>query len=231
MRSTPVLASALVRPALVLTAVCSSRRWLGTSCTEYSPGMSLASVQGSTVHGSGGGGNMSNDGGGWDGIQTCGGVGIGDSGMSGGGAEDQGGVGYKDGVGGSTGGGGDRRGGRPVGDGSGGDGDDGGSDDAVGDAGNGGKGDRGNGGAVTGLLPTEELSALVGLGATPAWACCARRWLSCTACIPIARARWLVSAPVATTTPGGSGGHVPHATGHLVRAMKYEAHAEGCAEK
>ncbi len=60
---TVVLASALVRPVLLLTAVCSSRRWLGTSCTEYSPGMSLASVQGNTVHGSGGGNNMGNDGG------------------------------------------------------------------------------------------------------------------------------------------------------------------------
>ena len=67
MRPTPVLASALSRPALVLTEVCSSRRWLGASCTECSP-MSLASVQGSTVHGSGGGGILGNDGGGWDGI-------------------------------------------------------------------------------------------------------------------------------------------------------------------
>ena len=66
MRPTPVLASALSRPALVLTEVCSSRRWLGASCTECSP--SLASVQGSTVHGSGGGGILGNDGGGWDGI-------------------------------------------------------------------------------------------------------------------------------------------------------------------
>ena len=57
MRPTPVLASALNRPTLVLTAVCSSRRWLGTSCTEFSPGMSLALVQGSTVHKSGKGGN------------------------------------------------------------------------------------------------------------------------------------------------------------------------------
>ena len=218
------LSSALSRPALVLTAACSSRRWLGTSCR----GMSLALVQGSTVHGSGGGGNMSNDGGGWDGVRTCGGVGIGDSAMGGGGAEDQGGVGlesrgYKDSVGGSTSGGGDRRDGRPVGDGSG--------VDGVGDAGKGGKRDRGNGGAVTGLLPAEGLSALVGLGTTPAWVCCARRSLSCTVCIPTASARWLVSAPVEAITPGGSGGHVPHATGHLVRAMKYEAHAEGCAEK
>ena len=96
----------------------------------------------------------------------------------------------------------------------------GGSDHGEGDAGEGGKRDRGNGGAITGLLPAEELSALVGLGATPAWACCARRWLSCTACIPTARARWLVSAPVEKTTPGGSGGHVPHATGQLVRAKE-----------
>ena len=177
---TAVLASALVRPALVLTAVCSSRRWLGTSCTEYSPGMSLASVHGSTVHGCGGGGNMGKERGGWDGIRTCGGVGIGDSGMGGGGAEDQGGAGaesggYTDSLGGSTGGGDDRRGGGRVGDGSGVDGDDGASNHGVGDAGNGGKGDRGNGGAVTGLLFTEVLSALVRLGATPPWACCARR--------------------------------------------------------
>ena len=235
MRPTAVLASALVRPVVVLTAVCSSRRWLGTSCTEYSTAMSLASVQGSAVHGSGGGGKMGKEGGGWDGIRTCGVIGIGDSGMGGGGAEDQGGGpesgGYKDSVGGSTDGGGDRRGGGRVGDGSGVDGDDGGSDHGVGDADNGGKGDCGNEGAVTRLLPAEVLSALVRLGTTPAWACCARRWLSCTACVPTARARWLVSAPVETTTPGGSGGHVPHATGHLVRAMKYEAHAEGCAEK
>jgi hypothetical protein len=206
MRPTAVLASALIRPVLVLkkavivrsrpvlftvvlftvvlftvlllTAVCSSRRWLGTSCMENSPGMSLASVQGSTVHESGGGDNMGHDGGGWDGIRTCGGVRIGDSGMGGGGAEDQGGVGpesggYKDSVDGSTDWGGVRRGGGRVGDGSGVDGDDGGSDHGVGDAGEGGKGDRGNGGAVAGLLPAEELSALVGLGATPAWACCA----------------------------------------------------------
>ena len=178
MRPKAVLASALVRPVVVLTAVCSSRRWLGTSCMECSPGMSLASVQGSTVHGSSGSDNMGNNGSGWDCIRTCGGVGIGDSGMGGGGAEDQGGGGpesggYKDSVDGSTNEGGERRGGRRVGDGSGVDGDDGGSDHGVGDAGNGGKGDRGNGGAVTGLLPAEELSALVGLGATPAWACCA----------------------------------------------------------
>ena len=52
MRLTTVLASALVRPALVLTWVCSSRRWLGTanSRPRCNPGASLASVQGSTVH-------------------------------------------------------------------------------------------------------------------------------------------------------------------------------------
>ena len=57
MRLTAVLASALVRSATVLTAVCSSRRWLGTSCMECNPeaSLSLASVQGSPVHGSGGG--------------------------------------------------------------------------------------------------------------------------------------------------------------------------------
>ncbi|KOO35469.1 hypothetical protein Ctob_007932 [Chrysochromulina tobinii] len=43
------LASALVRPALLLTAVCSSRRWLGTGCS-YSPGASLALVQGSMLY-------------------------------------------------------------------------------------------------------------------------------------------------------------------------------------
>ena len=44
-----------------LCGVCpckkSSRRWLGTSCMECNPGasLSLALVQGTTVHGSGGG--------------------------------------------------------------------------------------------------------------------------------------------------------------------------------
>ena len=85
MRPTAVLASALVRSATVLTAVCSSRRWLGTSCTEYCPGVSLALVQGSMVHGSGGGGVMGDDGGGGGGFQTCGGDGIGGSSMDGGG--------------------------------------------------------------------------------------------------------------------------------------------------
>ena len=64
------LASALVRPALSLTWVCSSRRWLGTaSCRpRYNPGTWLASVQGSTVHGSaisddqGGGGDCTRTG-------------------------------------------------------------------------------------------------------------------------------------------------------------------------
>ena len=73
---------------------------------------------------------------------------------------------------------------------------------------------------MTGLLPAEVLSALVRLETTTAWACCARRWSSCTAFIPKARARLLASAPVETTTPGGSGGHVPHATGQLVCAME-----------
>jgi hypothetical protein len=50
MRPMAVLASALVRPVVVLTAVCSSRRWLGTCCTEYSPGTSLALVQGSKLY-------------------------------------------------------------------------------------------------------------------------------------------------------------------------------------
>ncbi|KOO28800.1 hypothetical protein Ctob_009098, partial [Chrysochromulina tobinii] len=45
-----VLASALVRPALLLTVVCSSRRWLGTCCTENSLGTSLALVEGSMLH-------------------------------------------------------------------------------------------------------------------------------------------------------------------------------------
>ena len=54
---TAVLASAMSRLSTVLTEVCSARPWLGRCCTEYSPGTSssLASVQGSTVHGSGGG--------------------------------------------------------------------------------------------------------------------------------------------------------------------------------
>jgi hypothetical protein len=80
-----MLASALSRPATVLTAVCSIRRWLGTSCTEYNPGVSLALVQGCVVHGNGGGGVRGDVGGGGGGIQTCGGGGIGGSGMSGGG--------------------------------------------------------------------------------------------------------------------------------------------------
>jgi len=119
--------------------------------------------------------------------------------------------------------GGGERGGTGVGDGSGGDKDDGGSDRGVGDAGEGGKEDRGNGGAVTGLLPAEVLRALVRLGTTTAWACCARRWSICTACILTSRAPWLVSAPVEATTPdrsGGGGGHVPHATGQVVRAKE-----------
>ena len=72
MQLTAVLASALSRPALVLTWVCSSRRWLGTaSCRpRYNPGSLLASVQGSTVHGSAISGNH---GGGGDGIRTGGG--------------------------------------------------------------------------------------------------------------------------------------------------------------
>ena len=98
----------------------------------------------------------------------------------------------------------------------------------VGDADEGGDGGRGNERDVTRLLlPAEVLEVLVRLGTTPAWACCARRWWSCSACNPAAKARWVVSAPVAR----GSGGHVPHATGQLVRAMEYEAHVEGCAEK
>ena len=100
----------------------------------------------------------------------------------------------------------------------------------AGDADEGGDGGRGNERDVTRLLlPAEVLEVLVRLGTTPAWACCARRWWSCTACIPAARARRVSS--VETTTPGGSGGHVPHATGHSVRAKESEAHAEGCAEK
>ena len=69
MQQTAVLASALVRPALVLTWICSSRRYLGiASCRPwYNPGTLLASVQGSTVHGSA----ISGDhGGGGDGTQT-----------------------------------------------------------------------------------------------------------------------------------------------------------------
>ena len=100
MWATVVLASALVRPATVLTAVCSSRRWLGTSCTECIPGMlSLALVQGSTVHGSGEGNNRPDDGSGRDGIQTGGGRRIGGSGKGGGGDDDKdpGGVGPESG--------------------------------------------------------------------------------------------------------------------------------------
>ena len=242
MWATAVLASALVRPATVLTAVCSSRRWLGTSCTEYIPGMSLALVQGSTVHGSGKDDNRADDGSGRDGIQTGGGRRIGGSGKGGGGDDDKdpGGAGpesggYMDSVGrgidgwlaraavgrggGSLGGG---RGGKVVGDGGGGDVETGGSDDAVGDAGKGGKGGRGNGGPVKGLLPAKVLSALVRLGTTTSWACCARR-SCCNTCIPTATSRGLDSALVEAITPGGSGkgdGHVSHATGHLVRATK-----------
>ena len=202
--------------------------------------MSLALVQGSTVHGSGKGDNRADDGSGRDGIQTGGGRRIGGSGKGGGGDDDKdpGGVGpesggYMDSVGrgidgvgegGGRGGGslGGGRGGKVVGDGGGGDGENGGSDDAVGDTGKGGRGGRGNGGPVKGLLPAKVLSALVRLGRTMAWACCARR-SCCNTCIPTARSRWLDSAPVEAITPGGSGkggGHVPHATGHLVRAMK-----------
>ena len=115
--------------------------------------------------------------------------------------------------------GGGGRGGTGVGDGSGGNRDDGGSDHGVGDAGESGKGDRGYRGAVTGVLPAEVLRALIRLGTTPDWACYARRWSSCTACIP----RWLVSASVETTTPdrsGWGGGQVPHATGQVVRAKE-----------
>ena len=126
------------------------------------------------------------------------------------------------GEGGGRGGGrlGGGRGGKVVGDGGGGDGETGGSDDAVGDAGKGGRGGRGNGGPVKGLLPGKVMSALVRLGTTTS--CCARR-SCCNTCIPTARSRGLDSAPVEAITPGGSGkggGHVPHATGHLVRAMK-----------
>ena len=206
------------------------------------------------VHGSGAGGIRGDDGGGGDGIRTGGGGGIGGRGMgwggNGGGDEDRGGVGlesveYQDGMGGGIDGGGEQgggwaggrrgggRGGTGVGDGRGGDGDDRGRDHGVGDADEGVKGDRGNGGAVSGLLPEEVLSTLIRLAATTAWACCVRR-SCCTACIPPASARWLVSAPVETTTPersGRGGGHVPHATWHLVRAMEKEAHPEGCAKK
>jgi hypothetical protein len=119
--------------------------------------------------------------------------------------------------GGSLGGG---RGGKVVVDGGGGDVETGGSDDAVGDAGKGGRGGLGNGGPVKGLLPAKVLSALVRLGTTTSWACCARR-SCCNTCIPTATSRGLDSFEA--ITPGGSGkggGHVPHATGHLVRATK-----------
>ena len=201
--------------------------------------MSLASVQGSTVHRSGEGGNRGDNGSDGDGLRMRGGGRIGGIVACVGAATEaetrtkeasgqrpegtriawveasmgvtRAAVGVVIGVGG--------RGGTGVGDVSGGDRDDGGSDHGVGDAGESGKGDRGNEGADKGLLPAEELSALVRLGTTTAWASCARRWLSCTVCIP----RWLVSAPVETTTPdrsGGGGGHVPHATGQVVSAIE-----------
>ena len=206
--------------------------------------MSLVLVQGSTVHGSGKGDIRADDGSGRDGIQTGGGRRIGGSGKGGGGDDDKdddkdpGGAGpesggYMDSVGrgidgvgegGGRGGGslGGGRGGKGVGDGSGGNGDDRGSNHGVGDAGKGGRGGLGNGGPVKGLLPAKVLSALVRLGTTTSWACCARR-SCCNTCIPTATSRGLDSAPVEAITPGGSGkgdGHVSHATGHLVRATK-----------
>jgi hypothetical protein len=201
--------------------------------------MSLTLAQGSTVHISGEGGKRGDDGSGGDKLRTRGGGRIGGIVACVGAATEaetrtksasgqrpegtriawfESSVGVtRAAVGGKIGGGG--RGGTGVGDGSGGDRDDGGSDHGVGDAGKSGKADRGNAGAPTGLLPAEVLGARVRLGATPAWASCARRWLSCTVCIP----RWLVSAPVETTTPdrsGGGGGHVPHATGQVVSAIE-----------
>jgi hypothetical protein len=158
--------------------------------------MSLASVQGSTVHRSGEGGNKGDDGSCGDGLRMRGGGRIGGIVACVGAATEaetrtkeasgqrpegtriawveaslevaRAAVEVVIGVGG--------RGGTGIGDGSGGDRDDrddGGSDRGVGDAGEGGKEDRGNGGAVTGLLPAEVLRALVRLGTTTAWACCA----------------------------------------------------------
>ena len=181
-------------------AVCSSRRWLGRI--------------------GGGGGGMQTGGCGINGRGM--GVDGGGVGGAGGGEGDRGGGGpefgrYRDGKGERI-----NRGGK------GGQGGKGGSR-GVGDADEGGNGGRGNEGDVMRLLPAEVLEVLVRLGTTPAWACCARRWWSCTACIPAARARRVSS--VETTTPGWSGGHVPHATGQLVRAKELESHAEGCAEK
>ena len=167
----------------------------------------------------GGGGGMQTGGCGIDGRGMGGGGGAG----AGGGEEDGGGGGpefgrYRNGMGGRI-----NRGGKG---GQGGKG----RSRGVGDADEGGDGGRGNEGDVTRLLlPAEVLEVLVRLGTTPAWACCARRWWSCTACFPAARARRVSS--VETTTPRGSGGHVPHATGQLVRAKELESHAEGCAEK
>ena len=153
----------------------------------------------------------------WGGIRTGGGGGINGREMGGYGDEDRGGArpesgGYRDGVGGGISWGceggqcGKGRGrGRGVGD----------TD---------GKGVSGNEGAVTKLLPGDVLDVLVRLGTTPAWACWARRGLgaSWTACIP-AIGRSLVSASAKTVMPeetGGGGGHVPHATGQVVRAME-----------
>ena len=61
--------------------------------------LSLALVQGSTVHGSGEGNNRADDGSGRDGIQTGGGRRIGGSGKGGGGDDDKdpGGVGPESG--------------------------------------------------------------------------------------------------------------------------------------
>jgi len=57
----------------VSVQVCNPRRWLGTSCMESDPGasLSLASVQGITLHRSGGGAISGDSGGGKDGADTA----------------------------------------------------------------------------------------------------------------------------------------------------------------
>ena len=55
-----------------------------------------------------------------------------------------------------------------------------------------------------------------------------------SACTPATGWWCLVTTPANTIRsegPGGGGEHVPHATGHVVRAMELESQAEGCAEK
>ena len=149
---------------------------------ECNPGasLSLASVQGSTVHGSGGGAISADHRGGGDGTRTGGGGRIKGSHKcsgDGGGDEDQGqslegpgmarGGGIDGGidVGGEGGGRGSGScgggpGGKGVGTDSGGNGDDGGSDNGGDDTDEGGNGGSWNGGPVTRLLPADVLGVL-----------------------------------------------------------------------